>query len=193
MSLYEFRLERKISNENHLTSLILQTTEPIFFDRLWGETKLWNWVGAENGIESAMSNKMKIFKAETAFLNFKEPITRNRFTSNGFRQTRNRFLGSLKGLQIQALTGPYDNPIPTLFLAPIDVLNFLYGIDFSFPADSCHIICVLKMCWPIGASFPHTQHMTITILKSSIPSHGIDVSKNQFHNVNDFSQRIESV
>jgi hypothetical protein len=39
----------------------------------------------------------------------------------------------------------------------------------------------------------HTQHMTMTILKSSIPSHGIDDSKNQFHNGIDFSQGFDSV
>jgi hypothetical protein len=35
--------------------------------------------------------------------------------------------------------------------------------------------------------------MKMTILKSSIPSHGIDVSKNQFLNGIDFSQGIDSV
>jgi hypothetical protein len=33
----------------------------------------------------------------------------------------------------------------------------------------------------------------MTILKSSIPSHGIDAAKNQFHNGMDFSQGIDSV
>jgi hypothetical protein len=41
--------------------------------------------------------------------------------------------------------------------------------------------------------FPHTQHSTATILKSSIPSHTKDVSKSQFHNGIDFSQGIDSV
>ncbi len=36
------------------------------------------------------------------------------------RQAGNRCLGSLKGLQIQALAGRYDSPIPNLFLGPID-------------------------------------------------------------------------
>ncbi len=47
------------------------------------------------------------------------------------------------------------------------------GIKFSSPADSCHvyIVCVLEMCGPIEESFPHTQHVTSPILKSSIPSH----------------------
>ncbi len=36
------------------------------------------------------------------------------------RQAGNRFLGSLKGLQIRA---QYDNPIPTRFLSPIDGLK----------------------------------------------------------------------
>jgi hypothetical protein len=39
------------------------------------------------------------------------------------RQVGNRFLGSLKGLQIRALAGRYDNPIHTRFLAPIDCLK----------------------------------------------------------------------
>jgi hypothetical protein len=45
------------------------------------------------------------------------------------------------------------------------------GIKFSSPAESCHIVCVLKMCGPIEESFPHTQHVTTPVLKSSIPSH----------------------
>jgi hypothetical protein len=36
------------------------------------------------------------------------------------RRAGNRFLCSLKGLQIRALAGRYDNPIPTRFLALID-------------------------------------------------------------------------
>jgi hypothetical protein len=39
------------------------------------------------------------------------------------RRAGNRFLGSLKGLQIRALAGRYDKPIPTRFLAPIDCLK----------------------------------------------------------------------
>ncbi len=73
------------------------------------------------------------------------------------------------------------------------MLLFKAGIDFSSPADSCYIICVLEMCWSLGVSFPHTQHMTTTFLKSSIPSHGMDVFKNQFHNRIDFSQGIDSI
>jgi hypothetical protein len=42
-------------------------------------------------------------------------------------------------------------------------------------------------------SIPHTHHMPTTILKSSVPLYGIDVSKNQFHNGIDFSQGIDSV
>jgi hypothetical protein len=38
-------------------------------------------------------------------------------------QAGNRFLASLKSLQIRALAGWYDNPIPTRFLAPIDCLK----------------------------------------------------------------------
>ncbi len=74
------------------------------------------------------------------------------------------------------------------------MLIFTAGIDFSSPADSCHI---LFACWKrveqIGVSLPHTQHMPTTILKSLIPSHEIDVSKNQFHNGIYFSQGIDSV
>jgi hypothetical protein len=39
----------------------------------------------------------------------------------------------------------------------------------------------------------NTQHLTTTILQSLISSHGIDVSKNPFHNEIDFSQGIGSV
>jgi hypothetical protein len=38
------------------------------------------------------------------------------------------------------------------------------------------------MCWPIGCPSPQIQHMTTTILKSSILSRDISASKNQFHN-----------
>ncbi len=38
------------------------------------------------------------------------------------------------------------------------------------------------------SAFSHTQHMTMIILKSSIPSHGIAASKNKFHNRIDSSQ-----
>ncbi len=73
------------------------------------------------------------------------------------------------------------------------MLNFKAGIDFSFPAYICHIVCLLEVCWPIGVSLSHRQHMTTTILKSSILSHGINVSKNQFHNGIYFSHGIDSV
>jgi hypothetical protein len=43
-----------------------------------------------------------------------------------------------------------------------------------------------------GLSFPHTQHMSTTILKSSIPSHGTDDSKYQFHDGINFSQGIDA-
>ncbi len=36
-------------------------------------------------------------------------------------------------------------------------------------------------------SFRHTQHMTTTLLKSSVSSHGIDLSKSTFLNETDFS------
>ncbi len=47
---------------------------------------------------------------------------------------------------------------------------------------------ILFLCWKCvgqkGLLLPHTAYctMTTTILKSSIPSHGIDVSKNHFFN-----------
>ncbi len=71
------------------------------------------------------------------------------------------------------------------------MLIFKAGIKFSSHTLPYHIVSVLEMCWPIGVSFPHTQHMTTIILKSSIPSHGIDVSKIQFHNGVNFSQDFD--
>jgi hypothetical protein len=44
-----------------------------------------------------------------------------------------------------------------------------------------------------GYIFPHIQHMTTAILKSSISSHGIHVSTKPFHNKIDFSKGIDSV
>jgi hypothetical protein len=40
---------------------------------------------------------------------------------------------------------------------------------------------------------PTAQHIITKILKSSIPSHRNDVSKNQFHNGKIFSQGIDSI
>jgi hypothetical protein len=79
-------------------------------------------------------------KPEPVFVNVygaQESIPRNRFrqpiaacragTTNGdvvpACQAGNRFLGSLRGIQIRALASRYDNPIPTRFLAPIDSLK----------------------------------------------------------------------
>ncbi len=45
----------------------------------------------------------------------------------------------------------------------------------------------------IGVSFSDVQHVTMSILKSSIPSHGIDESKNLFHSGIDFLQGIDSM
>jgi hypothetical protein len=67
------------------------------------------------------------------------------------------------------------------------------GIYFSSPADSCHIVCLLEMCLPIGVPFPHTQQMTTTILISSIPSRGIDVSNYQFHKRNQDTDSVRSM
>ncbi len=83
-----------------------------------------------------------------------------------------------------------------LFSEPI-FLNWLWGENRSLasnrtPANSCHIVFMLKMYWLTGVSFSHAQHMMMTILKSSIPPHGIDASRTQFHNGIDFSQGIKS-
>ncbi len=55
-------------------------------------------------------------------------------------------------------------------------LIFKAGIDWFFPCLQLPYCLragnVLSDCWPIGVSFPHTQHMKKTILKSSIPAHG---------------------
>jgi hypothetical protein len=70
---------------------------------------------------------------------------------------------------------------------------FKEGIDFSSPADSCHIFCVLEMCCPIqGCPPPHTTNEDDN---SEIfnASHIMDISKNQFHNVIYFLHGIDSV
>ncbi len=61
---------------------------------------------------------------------------------------------------------------------------FKTGIDFSSPDDSCRIVCVLEMRLTNKVSFPHAQLMTMPI-----PSHAIDASKKQLHNL---SQGIDS-
>jgi hypothetical protein len=58
------------------------------------------------------------------------------------------------------------------------------------PSYCLHVRNVLTK---IGVSFPHTHHTTMTILKSSIPSLGINVSKNQYHIRIDFLQATNSV
>jgi hypothetical protein len=73
------------------------------------------------------------------------------------------------------------------------MLIFKAGIDFSSSADSCQIVCMLEMCRLTVMPFHHTQHVTMAIMKSSIPSHENDASKNQFQNGIDFSQGIDSV
>jgi hypothetical protein len=67
------------------------------------------------GEEQSLWFLRTIFK----FLGIPEIDPRNRF-----RQAGNRFLGSFKGFQIQALAGLYDNPISTQFLAPIECYKF---------------------------------------------------------------------
>jgi hypothetical protein len=59
------------------------------------------------------------------------------------------------------------------------------GIDFSSPS-------LLFACGTTELSFPQTQHVMTTNLKSYTPSHRIDVSKDQFHNEIDL-QGIDSV
>jgi hypothetical protein len=74
---------------------LINPSEPVFLDGLWGKIDSWNWVGTKYGILSqSYSNKMSIFKG---------------------------------------------------------------GIDFSSSADSCQIVCMLEMCWPIGVVLPPTH------------------------------------
>ncbi len=75
---------------------------------------------------------------------------------------------------------------------PHKMLIFKAGIDFSFPADGCHIVCLLEMCWPIGVSRSTYDDDNSEILNFS---HGIeiDVFKKQFHNGINFSQGIDPV
>jgi hypothetical protein len=68
---------------------------------------------------------------------------------------------------------------------------FKAGINFSSPSNSCQSVCVLEMFLSTGG-YPSPQHMTMTILLSSIPSNGNGASKNQFHNGFDFSHGIDS-
>ncbi len=107
--------------------------------------------------------------------------------------TRNRFRQPM----YSSLAGRY-NPIPTWFLTPIDseipAQDRLFIPCSLLPIGSSYIARVLEMCWPIRvSSFPHTQHMTTTILNTSVPSHGIGDSKNIFYNGKDFSQGSDSM
>jgi hypothetical protein len=52
------------------------------------------------------------------------------------------------------------------------------GIEYGIESAMFHKMLILKQ--------------ESTSLKSSIPSQGLDVSKNQFNNRNDFSQGIDS-
>ncbi len=83
------------------------------------------------------------------------------------RQAGNRFLGSSNGLQIRALAGRYDNPIPTRRLAPIDCLKIpaqpssmmssiliLKGIDRPFRRGvKSSLIRSLFINWRLGNFF----------------------------------------
>jgi hypothetical protein len=106
----------------------------------------------------------------------KYPFQRQYFYT--FKEPRNRFRQPK-----YSLWGLCDKYIPTRFLAPIDCSK-IPGLELS----KNHVF--LEMCW---MSFSHTQHKSTTILKSSVSSHGIDVSKYPFHNKIDFSQGIVSV
>jgi hypothetical protein len=73
------------------------------------------------------------------------------------------------------------------------MFNFKAGIDFLFPAHSCHIVFVLEMCWSLGGVLsPHTTY-DYDNFKIFISIHEIGASKNQFQNGSDFSQGIDSV
>jgi hypothetical protein len=70
---------------------------------------------------------------------------------------------------------------------------------FLQPKYSFHPLPIAAIfCLRVGngliknGALPLHQRISTTILKSSIPSHGIDVSKNQFHNGIYFSQGIDS-
>jgi hypothetical protein len=58
------------------------------------------------------------------------------------RQDGNRLLGSLKCLQIRALVGPYDNSIPTRFLAHIDSLK----VPAQIKIKKYEYVCALIVC-----------------------------------------------
>jgi hypothetical protein len=72
------------------------------------------------------------------------------------------------------------------------MLIFKAVIDFPAPTDNYQSTC-WKCVDQYGCPSPTHIHMMMTILKSSMASHGIDVSKNQFRSRMDFSQGIDSV
>jgi hypothetical protein len=72
----------------------------------------------------------------------------------------------------------------------LKMLIFKAEIDFSTPAYSYNIVGNVLAN---RTDLPHTQYMMTKILKSSIPSYGIDVPKDQFHEGIVFSQGIDSV
>jgi hypothetical protein len=72
------------------------------------------------------------------------------------------------------------------------MLIFEAGIAFHLLPSAA----ILFACWKCVVqelSFSNTQHTTMTILKSSFPSHSIDASKNLFHSGIDFLQGIDSM
>ncbi len=58
----------------------------------------------------------------------------------------NRFLGSFRGLQILALAGRYDNPIPPRYLAPIDSLKIPAQV-FRLATDIFLYLCHVCLKW----------------------------------------------
>jgi hypothetical protein len=67
------------------------------------------------------------------------------------RQVGNRFLGSLKGLQIRALAGQYDHPIPIRFLPPQIVYKFQHSDLFS--KNRCLIIFSKLLDFALGRRY----------------------------------------
>ena len=68
-------------------------------------------------------------------------------------------------------------------------------IYFSSTVDSCYIVSVLEMCWPMGLFFPHTQHITNDnseifnsftckpCIQDSIPQRNWFLTRNRFYGI----------
>ncbi len=79
---------------------------------------------------------------------------------------------------------------------PHKMLIFKAVINFSPPADSCHIVCMLEMCrptlqqvqvWPLKQIIWRRQFWNLQFLHMELMS-----TRNKFHSKNDFSQGINS-